>query len=680
MANWWEHYPWRMVQTNLREIDMDGMDAESYAQQLADFGATVVNLNAAGILAGYETALDFQDTNAYLTGDSLKDMVDALHRRGIRVIARCDFTKVTERIFEKYPQWAYRDADGQPLVQSGMVQVCFNSEYQRTKKPEILKEVLTQIPFDGVFFNMSSPFVVDYDGNIHPPCHCAECRAAYEKAFGPEAEIPSKYDLAQPGMGRYLAFATRLSGGEKKRLAMELHAIRPDLCVLETDIPRSEINSDLGRPQKMLAASMLARLGAKTREKPVVDNASADFPGFAFRQISISPAQAALRQWQNLASSGCLSFFIMGTLSTHRVTSSYEPTREVFAVHREHEDIYTHMVSAAETVLVHEYDWQRLSDEEYGWCECLTAAHIPFDEIRAAELTEDGQLAGKRVVILPDVHSLRPETAQLLDRFAEAGGTVIASGAAAAEGPQSTRPACACLGLERVPEAVRGEKGVMFTVEENEQLYFPRLAQTPYLAAGDPWMRLSLKEGARTYLGQIGPHPIGPPERTWFDPKARTGQGGLSVFPYGAGQGICIPWLPGTLYTQLGLESTCDFLADVLETFAGCEDPLPHTTGMLELHMGRIEGSQTSDGLLIQMVNLTGYSGIRTFSSVPLHDICLHVPRRQMRAAGLDEAHCAAGRILGGGLQVFTEEEGVRIVLDKIGAYEGILLQKGEKQ
>ena len=55
MKHWWEGYPWRMIQTNLREIDMADIHAEEYAQQLSDFGATAVTLNAAGIIASYET-------------------------------------------------------------------------------------------------------------------------------------------------------------------------------------------------------------------------------------------------------------------------------------------------------------------------------------------------------------------------------------------------------------------------------------------------------------------------------------------------------------------------------------------------------------------------------------------------------------------------------------------------
>ena len=60
---WWIDYPWRMVQTNLREIDMEDIDAAQFARSLKEYHATVVTLNAAGIIASYETDLDFQPRN-----------------------------------------------------------------------------------------------------------------------------------------------------------------------------------------------------------------------------------------------------------------------------------------------------------------------------------------------------------------------------------------------------------------------------------------------------------------------------------------------------------------------------------------------------------------------------------------------------------------------------------------
>ena len=68
MKHWWEGYPWRMIQTNLRQIDMADIDAKAYAKQLKDFGATVVTLNAAGIIASYQTKHPYQAQSEYLTG------------------------------------------------------------------------------------------------------------------------------------------------------------------------------------------------------------------------------------------------------------------------------------------------------------------------------------------------------------------------------------------------------------------------------------------------------------------------------------------------------------------------------------------------------------------------------------------------------------------------------------
>ena len=39
MEHWWTDFPWRMLQTNLREIDMEDMDAEKFARDAVEFGA-----------------------------------------------------------------------------------------------------------------------------------------------------------------------------------------------------------------------------------------------------------------------------------------------------------------------------------------------------------------------------------------------------------------------------------------------------------------------------------------------------------------------------------------------------------------------------------------------------------------------------------------------------------------
>ena len=76
MSDWWDNMPWRMIQTNLREIDTLDIDAERFVADLKEFKANVVMINAAGIIASYPTRLPFHFQSPYLKGDSLRFFTD----------------------------------------------------------------------------------------------------------------------------------------------------------------------------------------------------------------------------------------------------------------------------------------------------------------------------------------------------------------------------------------------------------------------------------------------------------------------------------------------------------------------------------------------------------------------------------------------------------------------------
>jgi len=62
------------------------------------FGANAWLLNAAGIVSFYPSRLDYQHPSPWLreraSGDLIGDAVEAAHRRDVRLIARCDFSKL----------------------------------------------------------------------------------------------------------------------------------------------------------------------------------------------------------------------------------------------------------------------------------------------------------------------------------------------------------------------------------------------------------------------------------------------------------------------------------------------------------------------------------------------------------------------------------------------------------
>ena len=97
--SWWLTEPIRLVQTNLREIDID-LDPAGFVAELVDFSANVVLFNVGGIVANYPTELEYHYPNPHLPigrGDILGEVIDRCHEAGIRFMARFDFSKAWPR-------------------------------------------------------------------------------------------------------------------------------------------------------------------------------------------------------------------------------------------------------------------------------------------------------------------------------------------------------------------------------------------------------------------------------------------------------------------------------------------------------------------------------------------------------------------------------------------------------
>jgi hypothetical protein len=167
--DWWRDRPMRLIQTNLREIDIP-LDPVEYARTLYEFGANVALFNLGGIVANYPTRLPFHYVNPRLTKDIIPELIEQLHEKGIRLIGRFDFSKVNETIGSKHLEWLYRGLDGEPVLYNGQLQCCVNGQYQQECSLEILKEALGLYPLDGVFFNMIGYQVSDYSGVYHGIC------------------------------------------------------------------------------------------------------------------------------------------------------------------------------------------------------------------------------------------------------------------------------------------------------------------------------------------------------------------------------------------------------------------------------------------------------------------------------------------------------------------------------
>lgn len=640
MAKWWEDYPWRMVQTNLRESDMAGLDPEKYAEGLASLGATAVTLNAGGTVASYDSALDFQGKSACAENYDLAAVIKACHERGIRVIARFDFSKIKREIYEAHPDWAYVDERGQVYETNGFVQTCLNGEYQQRRAFDILDEALGRFDFDGVFCNMSGFMVVDYDCKYRGPCHCDVCREQYRAMTG--EELPAMREMAAGKAGKYMAFGGRAAAELKNRMYRHIKAIDPGLAVNGFDYARNEVNTDLGRTSWIYDASSNARLAAGPGRDRPADIASADFISFRYRHVCASPALAELRLWQSLANAGSVSHFTMGRLDNHRDGSVLGRVKKVFAFHDAHPEVWDGLTSAAEAALVYSGGAHRRGEETKGWIRALTESHIPFDELAPEKL---GGLERYRAVILCDIRRFTPEQAAAIDAFAENGGTVIsAAGAGLGE--------LKCLGVT----AVTGRKKLLSAMLSAEgEARFPRCAEAGFIAPGGEL--ITAKHSGEGLLRLIPDHPYGPPERC--DYGAAGEEPGVVLNSFGAGQGVSLLWGAGAFYSREGWQNTLNALRDVLFSLAGLPELAPGLPEGVELTLCRRRGA-----LIAQLVNATGAAQGAWHEPLPVRNVRLELPGEAARARAL----------CGGAVELRALDGKSVVTLDELREYEAIVL------
>ncbi len=629
MSHWWNEIPWRMVQTNLRQIDMQDMDAEAYVRELQAFHATVVLLNTAGIIASYETDLRDHFQSEYLHGDSLRAIIDRCHANGIRVIARTDFSKIRRPIYEAHPEWAYRTKAGEIVDYNGDVHACVNGGYQQEYVYQILREALTKLPLDGIFCNMSGFQTRDYSYNYYGICHCENCKRLF-KAYSGGLNLPDREDLADPVYRKYRLFQRELTEKYDRRLLEFVKSINPELAVNGHDIQRMESNTELHRPLPhwQYSASSNTRCIRGLEREVAIFNTSVDFIGFYYRHVSVSPAMQELRMWQNLANLGGMDYYLIGRLDNHEDKSGYPGLRRAFAFHKAHEGLWKGLKSRAEALLLRSSLWGDAA-EERGWIRALTENHILFDEALVDSLRPE-RLGKYKAIIAPNLKYLSPAQAGCLDEYVRAGGQLLASGETGFGNDRYETldtPLLQCLGIRSIDYVRRDMASSMLKLGSPDASFFPsfRAVDCSVVAVGDVFCFTTPASGCRGLCSLIPPHPLGPPERCYY--SQITEIPGLRLYPFGRGKGVYLPFLPGSLFLEGGYDNTAWFLRDVLLQVLGLTDVAPALTPMVEVCAAEKPGK-----LVVQLVNASGHFGTSFFAPLPIRDIQLRLPLDQAPA------------------------------------------------
>ena len=666
---WWKDRAWRIVQTNMREIDMADMDAQRYVKDLQSFNANTVLINTGGIVANYDTKFPFHFKNQYLTGDSLETVMKACREAGIRVICRVDFSKVRTPIYENHPDWAYVSPKGNIIDYHGNIHMCFNSEYQQKHAISIMREIITDLDPDGIFMNMGGYAVgYDYTYGWQGICQCSNCRQRFFDMYG--EELPTEENPDDPVYQHYRLFQKKTLAEYYDNIRRMIAETKPELLFFHTDMLRGEAGTWIQSPEQnyLYKASELLRVEKYSHPEKVSSVTSVDFIDMIYRFSAVSGRQQELRIAQTLANGGFADYYMMGRLDNAPDKSAVSALQRMFQYHKDHEEDYHATISAARIALVKPslgfFDVFKANPNEYfGWYYLMTQQHYLFDCIEADAL-ESVPLDKYHTIILPDIQDLSDSTAALLDRFVEQGGTLIASGETALHDEQHRRQRnmrLKSLGVERVGYIGRGILSAYFQIENKE--LFPRLSASEYVYLHGTYCYTDAAEGVTKYMKLIPPHFHSPPESAY--PTNITDYAAFTVCDYGKGRGVYVPWKPGNEYYHLGFPHMECFMADLLEHVLKVEKVMGNLPPMVEItHTVR----EQTGAQYVHLVNDSGYFCNSYFDPLPLQHLVVELPWEGPAPTS------ATSMVTGKACRFEVLEGAIRLSVDELHLFEAIKL------
>jgi len=547
-----------MLQTNLREIDAAVLDVEATLDYLHSFGADAWLLSVGGILSNYPTGLASQVANPALaaraSGDLVGDATAAAAERGVRVLARMDFSKVDAARAERHPEWCFVGPDGSWQTYNGLVSVCPSGDYYQREMPDVVAEVIERYPVSGLFVNWWTFNEIDYSRRYRGVCQCAACRRGFAE-YAPGTDLP--IDTASPAYDLWTRYAEQVLEDLGARLRALIEERAPHAAFIQgdtADIVFHEANNALGREMwHHRTADEVSAARTRRPDTPVLANSVA-FVDMPYRLAGEDPDHFAQHLLQAIARGANPSTYVMGTV-TDSPYECLDVAGEITRFHRDHPEAYIGQRPAAEVLLVRpdraSVGGARLGDalEEYrGVHEMLSRSQVPFDIVDARFVAEfDGAggrptLGDRRLVVLPGLGLLPDEAVETVDRFVAAGGLLVTTGST---GLSATVVQFAGSPVARVVATLSGVQELLSA--------HVRLSDDGW---GDPVAlvgELHLVDagpGAVTGYPVVGRAPFGPPEKCHGN--LDNGRSGRLLARVGAGGVLVVPWTIGRAYRATG--------------------------------------------------------------------------------------------------------------------------------
>jgi hypothetical protein len=630
---WWKPNTMRLVQTNLPAYEAATLHPDSLLKDLGDFSANTLLINAGGIMAFYPTALDFHYPNPHLQESMLAEVIQKCHRQGIRVMVRFDFSRVHESIFKQHPDWCYISPTGERIINTDMYVVSINAPYVQERAFDIIAEVMDRYDIDGIFLNMPGYQVNNpYEGKYHGIDQNPHDQNRFRQ-FSGGMNLPKEEKKEDPSFQKYEAFKKFTVDEWTRRLNQLVKSKNPDIAICTyldeyVDIIRHESQTN-SLPYWPYMSSDNVNNAVHSYPGHIISNSSIQQISFQSRYNAVEPEEVAIRLYENIANGSGLDISLMGDLRGYEDERNFEVIKKIYAHHKKYEPYFGRYASVAQVAVIAPGSWPKgdAMQEYRGIQLMLKEAHIPFDILEDAQL---GKLADQvrkyRLLILPEITYLSDEAKRVLKQASADGTHLLATNRTLFDDPATL------LELFGAKIVDKDHEGSGFYLRPDNKEVFKRLQKQQMIFWKFNLGQYDLKAADSVFLPILTKGRPGPPEIIGgHDP---TGFYAMGVKKHPRSKGVILPVNLGKLYYLHGYEQHKNILLDAIDhVFPGAGDLIQtNAPARVEVILQRYTRNtpqnlpkKTPDGLIVHLVNLTGFSGNTYFEPLPVPSLFFRV-------------------------------------------------------
>lgn len=624
---WWKANNLRVIQTNLPAYEAATLDPDSLVADLKYFSANTLIINAGGIMAFYPTKLEYQYTNPYMRDNMLGDVIAKCHENDIRVIVRFDFSRAHESIFKKQPDWFYISSEGERIINDDMYVISINAPYEQEQLFNIIEEVIDLYPIDGIFINMPgyatrNAYIGKYYGIDQNPYD----RKRFAEYSG-GMELPLKEDRNDPVFRKYEAFKQFTSDDLMRRVWDLVKSKNEDIAICTysekyIDIIRHESQTNT-LPYWPYNASDNVNNTRHSYPDHIVSNASIQQISFQSRYNAIEPEEVAIRLYENIANGSGLDLSLMGDFRDYEDERNFDVFRDVYALHKKYEPYFGNYRSPAQVAVIAPGAWPAgdPAQEYRGIQLMLKESHIQYDIVENSQIGHlEDRLKEYKLIILPEIPSLDEQSLEALVRISEAGTNLIATNKSLSDHPETLGKLFGAkidqLDHDGAGYYLNPDDKKLFTRFEKQQLLFWKFNLGLY----------NFEHADEKTLPVYTPGRPGPPEI--IGGHEPSGYHAVGIKHHKNSKAIVLPINLGKLYYLHGYEQHKNILLDLIDyvlpdvgdlVITDAHERVEVILQEYALNTPENYGKEERDGMILHLVNITGFSGNTYFNPLPVY-------------------------------------------------------------